>query len=85
MASINITLIFWVVTGVVVAYVIIKNFDKIKKFISEATVELKKVAWTTRQELIDATWIVLVSSAIMGIYISIVDFALSKCVSLFIR
>jgi len=58
---------------------------KIKKFITEAVVELKKVSWSTKQELIDATWIVLISSAFVGIYIGLTDLALSKIIGFLIR
>ena len=58
---------------------------KIKKFISEVVVELKKVSWTTRKELIDATWIVIISSALLGVIIGIYDFILLKFVGIMIR
>ena len=58
---------------------------KIQNFISEVSVELKKVSWLSRQELIDATWVVLLSSIVLGIFIGCADFALSKFLSLIIR
>ncbi|MDO8580363.1 MAG: preprotein translocase subunit SecE [Candidatus Omnitrophota bacterium] len=58
---------------------------KIKKFVMEVASELKKVSWTTRSELIEATWVVLISAAILGIYIGTIDLALSKFLSLLIR
>lgn len=60
-------------------------FGRIRKFISEVVVELKKVSWPTRKELLDSTWIVLMSSAALGVYIAITDFALSKFISWVIR
>lgn len=60
-------------------------FGKIQKFISEVAVELKKVSWLTRQELTDATWIVILSSIFLGIFIGGTDFVLSKLLSLIIR
>ena len=59
-------------------------FGKIKKFISEVAVELKKVSWTTRKDLIEATWIVLLSSILLGVFIGGTDFVLSKLVFLII-
>jgi len=59
--------------------------SRIKKFFSEVTVELKKVSWATRQELLDATWIVLISSTVLGVFIGMCDFVLSKGLSLIIR
>ena len=57
----------------------------VQKFIGEVTVELKKVSWSTKQELIDATWIVLTSTVVLGIYIGVIDFVLSKLLGLIIR
>ncbi len=58
---------------------------KIKKFITEVVVELKKVSWSTKKELIDATWIVLISSALLGVYIGATDFVLSKFLAVIVR
>jgi len=58
---------------------------KVQKFIGEVTVELKKVSWTTRQELVDATWIVVISTLILGVYIGMIDFVLSKFLGMLIR
>lgn len=58
---------------------------KIQNFVSEVSVELKKVAWLTRQELIDATVVVLSSAICLGVFIGCADFALSKLLSLIIR
>lgn len=51
----------------------------------EVAVELKKVSWSTRQELLDATWLILLSSAFLGVYIGAADFVLSKIVGLLIK
>lgn len=58
---------------------------KIKKFITEVVVELKKVSWSTKRELLDSTWIVIVSSAFLGVFIGLTDFVLSKIIGLIIR
>ena len=58
---------------------------KIKNFISEVGVELKKVSWATRQELIDATWIIIVSTAFFGIFICVTDLIVSRLLTLFVR
>ena len=57
---------------------------KVKKFISEVTVELKKVSWSTRKDLADATWIVFLSSILLGLFISSTDFVLSKLLEIVI-
>ena len=58
---------------------------QVQKFFAEVVVELKKVSWTTRQELIDSTLVVFVSCAFLGIFISTADFVLSKILSLIIK
>jgi len=58
---------------------------KIKKFFTEVLLELKKVSWSTRQELVDATWIVIISSGVLGFYIGGIDFILSRLLGLLIR
>lgn len=59
-------------------------FGKIRKFFSEVIVELKKVSWSTRKDLIDAAWIVILSSVLLGIFISGTDLVLSKLLGLII-
>jgi len=58
---------------------------KIRKFISEVVAELKKVSWSTRRDLIDSTWVVIISSAILGVFIGASDFVLSKLVELLFK
>jgi preprotein translocase subunit SecE len=60
-------------------------FSKVSNFISEVTVELKKVSWPTRNELIGSTIVVIISVAVMSIFIGICDFIFSKAVHLIIR
>ena len=36
-------------------------------------VELKKVSWSTKNELIESTQVVLISSASLGVFIFLVD------------
>ena len=62
------------------------NFiGSIRKFFVEVASELKKVSWTNRKDLIDSTWVVLVSSAFLGLYIGVMDFILSKFVASLIK
>ena len=58
---------------------------KIRNFINEVIAELKKVSWSTRRELLDATWLIILSTAFLGIFIGATDFVLSKIVGLLIR
>ncbi len=58
---------------------------KIQNFVSEVAVELKKVSWSTRQELVEATWVVIIATAFLGVVIGVTDLALSKLVGALIR
>jgi len=60
-------------------------FAKVGNFLTEVKVELGKVAWPTRQELISSTWIVIVMTALLAIYIGILDLVLSKLLGLLLR
>jgi preprotein translocase subunit SecE len=53
-------------------------FDKIKKFLKEVRFELTKVTWTTREELIYSTIVVIIVSIVMSIFIGVVDLGLSN-------
>lgn len=55
------------------------------KFLDEVKVELSKVAWSTRQELIGSTIIVIVVTFLMSIFIGLIDIGLSKFLSLVFR
>ncbi|MBT3480180.1 MAG: preprotein translocase subunit SecE [Opitutales bacterium] len=58
-------------------------FRSIRIFAGETMGELKKASWPTRTELRDSTIVVLVSIAIMGVFIAVADFSLANVVNLF--
>ena len=60
-------------------------FQKIAKFFSEVKIELTKVAWSTRQELIGATIAVMSITALLAVFIGIIDVFLSKILSLMFK
>ena len=52
---------------------------------SKATkIEMKKVSWSSRQELIDSTLVVIVSVLILALFIGLCDYFLSKFVRMLI-
>jgi preprotein translocase subunit SecE len=55
--------------------------EKPIRFIKEVKVELGKVAWSSRQELIDSTIVVITVTALMAAFIGAVDILLSKGLS----
>ena len=73
------------VSVVMAVFFSIKYSEKIKKFLNDVVVELGKVSWSTREELLTATWVVIFSTAIMAVFIFVVDSALSKLLSFLIK
>ena len=54
---------------------------KIIQFVKEAKIELKKVKWPNRKELIDSTKVVLVTSFLLAAFIGGIDFLLSQAIN----
>ncbi len=46
---------------------------RIKQFYQETITELKKCTWPTRQELIESTFVVILSIVMLGIFVAAVD------------
>jgi preprotein translocase SecE subunit len=81
----NLGKIFLAFIGVILVVLAIKNHAKIKAFLLEVKQELSKVSWSTRQELMGATVVVIVVTSIMAVYIGIVDLGLSKVLSIIFK
>ena len=81
----NFAKIFWGLIGATVVFVVVRFRNEIAKFIIETRAELIKVSWSTRNELLESTWIVIISSVVLGVYIGVIDFALSKFLGIMIR
>ncbi len=62
-----------------------KIFSRIAKFIIEIKVELQKVSWSNRSELIGSTGIVIVSTGLLAIFVAIVDLILSRFISILLK
>ncbi|MFA5093100.1 MAG: preprotein translocase subunit SecE [Candidatus Omnitrophota bacterium] len=50
-------------------------------FLKEVRTELSKVSWSTRKELLASTVLVITVTAIMTVFIGIVDLVLSRFLS----
>lgn len=59
--------------------------DKIKEFFREVKVETKKVVYPGKEELIDSTWVVIITVIIISAFLGIVDIGLSKFVHMALR
>ena len=58
---------------------------KIRSYLNEVGLELKKVAWPTRQEMIGSAAAVIILVMTLAIFIGACDVVLSKIVDLVIR
>lgn len=57
-------------------------FRRIGKFLGEVQLEIKKVSWTKRSELIISTSMVIVIIVLIAIFVGVIDRALSEIVGL---
>ena len=62
-----------------------KIFSRIAKFVTEVKVEMQKVSWSDRKELMSSTGVVIVSTALLAVFIGIVDLILSRFVSILLK
>ncbi|MCM8781422.1 MAG: preprotein translocase subunit SecE [Candidatus Omnitrophica bacterium] len=60
-------------------------FKKAIIFLKEVRSELGKVSWSTRQEVLGATFVVIVITSIIALFIFIVDIVLSRILNLMFR
>lgn len=56
-------------------------FGKIKQYIENVQIEMKKVSWPTWDELKGSTYIVLSLSLILSIFLFIVDYILNNVIT----
>ncbi|HHW10535.1 MAG TPA: preprotein translocase subunit SecE [Firmicutes bacterium] len=57
-------------------------FDRLKRFWRDARAELRKVSWPNRKELTTYTIVVLVVTAIVSLFIGVVDLIFSEILRL---
>ncbi|MDD5154866.1 MAG: preprotein translocase subunit SecE [Candidatus Omnitrophica bacterium] len=60
-------------------------FAKPANFLKEVKAELGKVSWSTRQEVLGSTFVVIVITAIMALFIFLTDFILSRTLNFIFR
>jgi preprotein translocase subunit SecE len=59
--------------------------NKIKAYIGEVLMEVKKVTWPTKNELVESTWIVMGFSLVCGMFIYAVDLAMGFVVDILLN
>jgi preprotein translocase subunit SecE len=58
----------------------IKTFQSISQFFREARMELKKVKWPTRKELMAVTMMVIILVIVVSLYLGVLDYGLIKLI-----
>ena len=58
---------------------------KVLRFLAEARMELKKVKWPTRKELLASTAVVIVLTLVVAAFLGVVDFGLVEIIKRIIR
>lgn len=58
--------------------------SKLSNYIKETRIELKKVTWPTRQETIQYTLAIVISSAAIAVFLGGMDFAFQQILNKFI-
>jgi len=59
--------------------------NKIKEFFREVKVEIKKVVFPSKDELIGSTWVVIITVLVISLFLGVVDISLSKLVGMALR
>ncbi len=55
---------------------------KIGRYFKECWLEMKKVSWPARAEVVHSTWVVIVSTILFAIALGLVDTILGLCLDL---
>ena len=60
-------------------------FNRTRNYLANVLQELKKVSWPSREELIGSTYVVIIISGILAIYIFTLDTILSNILKLLLK
>lgn len=58
--------------------------EKIKSFLEDVRVEMKKVSWPTHEQMVNSTFIVAVVSVLFTVFTFIADGAFSRLLNLLV-
>jgi preprotein translocase subunit SecE len=59
-----------------------RMFKKIAEFFQEVKLELKKVVFPTKKEVIGSTWVVIITVLIAAFFLGLVDLGLGRLMTL---
>lgn len=59
--------------------------NRIREFLAEVVVELKKSSWPTRRELVDSTLVVIITVVVLGLFVAFADVVFIRIVRMLTR
>lgn len=62
-----------------------QRWEQLIQFLGEVKIELKKVNWPLRKEVMGSTIVVIVSVFILSFFLGMVDITLQKLLTLLVR
>jgi preprotein translocase subunit SecE len=62
-----------------------KFFQSIGKFLQEVRVELSKVSWSAKAELMGSTTVVIALTSLIAVFIFLVDFMLARLLGVLLK
>jgi preprotein translocase subunit SecE len=58
---------------------------KLIEYIKEVRIEMQKVSWPTRNELMSATMLVIILSLLMAVYVYVCDQVVNRIIGLLLK
>jgi len=59
--------------------------NKVQEFFKEVKIEVNKVVFPTKDELIGSIWVVIITVLIISMFLGVVDLSLTKLVGMALR
>jgi len=59
--------------------------NKTKEFFRDVKVEVKKVVFPSKDELIGSTWVVIITVIVISLFLGVVDLGLTRLVGIALR
>ncbi len=59
--------------------------QRVKNFLGEVKTETKKVNYPSKEELIGSIWVVIITVILIGVFLGLIDFGLSRALKVIIR
>lgn len=59
--------------------------ERIKQFFRDVKIEIKKVVFPSKDELVGSTWVVLITVFIISMYLGVIDMGLTEIVKALLR